>query len=226
MSIYLSREQVRSVDRLAVSQYGMVGLVLMENAGRGAAEVICAQYPDANTAIICCGTGNNGGDGFVIARHLGNGGWKVALMLAGDPARMTPDTRANFHIVEAMGLEPVVATELDAQRSFLSQASEQAIVVDSILGTGFAGEVRPSTAMLIDGLNRSPRCAMVAIDVPSGLDCDTGKPGSSAVRADLTVTFVAQKIGFRSTDAAPFLGDVAVVGIGVPQGLIDEVAES
>lgn len=226
MNIYLSREQVRRVDQLAVSQYGLTGLVLMENAGRGAAEVIRARYPDAGVATICCGTGNNGGDGCVIARHLHNSGWNVAVMLAGEAGRMMPDARANFGIVEAMGIGPAIASSVDSQQSFLSQSTGKAVMVDAVLGTGFSGIVRPATAALLEGLNRTSRRALVAIDVPSGLDCDTGQPGGVAVRADLTITFVAQKLGFRSAEASRFVGEVEVVDIGAPQVLISEVAAS
>ena len=224
MTRRLTREQVRRVDQLAVSRYGISGLVLMENAGRNAAEIIRKRFRDAGAATICCGTGNNGGDGCVIARHLHNAGWKVRLMLAGEPSRTTPDTSANYGILEAMSLELVVAPDTASQQSFLHASSADDIIVDALLGTGFNGSVRTSTAALIDALNDGPCLAVVAIDVPSGLDCDSGQPSNATVRADLTITFVAEKTGFSLGDAGRFTGCIEVADIGVPREIVDTVA--
>ena len=225
MNRRLSHEQVRRVDQLAVSQYAMSGLVLMENAGRNAAEIIHKHFGGDGTAIILCGTGNNGGDGCVIARHLHNKGWKVRLMLAGEPSRMTPDTAANYAIVKAMGLEPVIAPDAATQLSFLHTSTVDVVIVDALLGTGFTGSVREPMATLIGAMHDASRLAVVAVDVPSGLDCDTGQPSGTAVRADLTITFVAEKLGFSSTHAKPYTGRVEVADIGVPRELIETIAD-
>lgn len=219
----LTREQVRRVDQLAVERFGISGLVLMENAGRNAADLIRDGYPDARTAVICCGTGNNGGDGCVIARHLSNAGWKVRLLMTGDKTRMTPDTLANYEIVERMGLELHVADE-GSQLSFFDSIQPGDVIVDALLGTGFTGQVREPTAGLIHRINESKPRAVVAIDVPSGLDCDTGEPSDATIRADLTVTFVARKVGFENPGACDYVGRIEVADIGVPVALIREVA--
>lgn len=219
----LTRDQVRRVDRLAVERYGMVGLVLMENAGRNAAAIMDEAYGPAASVFICCGPGNNGGDGCVIARHLHNRGWTVRLLLAGDPTRLTHDTEANYGIVEAMGLERVVAADLEGQRAAAATIRQDEVVVDALLGTGFRGEVRSPTAELITAINASGRRAVVAVDVPSGLDCDTGAASNATVRADLTITFVAAKTGFAAASAAPYLGRLAVADIGSPRELVDLV---
>lgn len=219
----LTRKQVRRVDQLAVERYGIEGLVLMENAGRNAAAVIDEAYGRSGEALICCGPGNNGGDGCVIARHLHNRGWTVRLLLAGDPTRLTHDTAANYAIVEAMGLAPVVAGDLASQQKALETISADAVVVDSLLGTGFHGEVRSPTAELIHAVNDAVRRAVVAIDVPSGLDCDTGAATNATICADLTVTFVAKKTGFSCARAGAHLGRLVVVDIGAPRELIDLV---
>ena len=102
MSIVLTRQQIRSVDRLAIERYHIAGLVLMENAGRTAAAIIRDAYGETGETLICCGPGNNGGDGCVIARHLHNAGWSVRLLVTGDTSQMTPDMRAKLAIVEDM----------------------------------------------------------------------------------------------------------------------------
>lgn len=223
MSVHLTREQVRRVDRLAIERYGMSGLVLMENAGRNATALLRTKYGDGGQACIICGTGNNGGDGCVIARHLHNAGWTVYLVIAGDPQRMTDDTRVNHHIVEAMGLAITMAPDGASQIDFVQKIDRCAIVVDALLGTGFSGQVRSPTAELIEALNRAPKRAMVAIDVPSGLDCNTGVPSNATIHADWTITFVAPKTGFAAAEAGPFVGRVEVVDIGAPRELIEAV---
>ena len=224
MSLVLTREQVRRVDRLAIQRYGMSGLVLMENAGRNAAEVVRHSYGDRGEALILCGSGNNGGDGFVIARHLHNIGWDVRSILVGDEESLTADTRVNFLIARNMGLpiDPVAAPANVA--GLLASCSTSTVVVDALLGTGFHGTVRSPSAELIHAANDASRRATVAIDVPSGLDCDTGEPSSAAIRADLTITFVALKCGFLRPGAAEFLGRVEVVDIGAPRELIEKIA--
>ncbi len=223
MSVVLTRAQVRLVDRLAVEQYGMSGLVLMENAGRNAASIIDEVYGPGGRAIVCCGAGNNGGDGFVIARHLSNAGWSVRLLLAGDPAKMTHDTRANHGIADAMALPITVATTHESLQVAISTIHSDEVVIDSLLGTGFTGEVRSPTAELILAINAADKRSVVAIDVPSGLDCDTGEAAGAVIRADLTVTFVAGKPGFEVPGAAAFLGRIEIADIGAPRALLSAV---
>ena len=224
MTITLTREQVRRVDELAIRRYGITGLVLMENAGRNVAAVIDRAYGPSGRAFICCGTGNNGGDGCVNARHLHNSGWTVRLMIVGEASRMTPDTSANFRIIQAMGLNPITAVDADAQSALARSITEDEVVVDALLGTGFSGEVRSPLAELIHAINAAGKRAVVAIDLPSGLDCDSGAPAAATIRADLTITFVARKRGFDSPQGGAFLGRVEVADIGAPRELIAEVA--
>ena len=223
MTIALTREQVRRIDRLAIERYGIAGIVLMENAGLNAAATIRETYGPIRKAFIFCGTGNNGGDGCVIARHLHNKGWSVRLMLAGETSRMTPDTKANYAIVKAMQLDVSVAPDRETQRTAVESIRDDEIVIDALLGTGFHGEVRSPTAELIHDVNASAKRVLVAIDVPSGLDCDTGAPSNATIRADLTITFVASKTGFTAASAAPYVGRIAVADIGAPCEIITEI---
>lgn len=223
MAVVLTREQVRRLDHLAVNRYGISGLVLMENAGRHAAEIISRAFGTAGAALVCCGTGNNGGDGCVIARHLHNTGWDVRLMVVGRQAGMTPDTAANFRIIEKMGFKPDVASDWSTAGHVVASIRKEEVVIDALLGTGFRGQVRSPTAEVIEAINAACRRAVVAIDVPSGLDCDTGEPSNATIRAELTITFVAPKPGLDAPAAAPFVGRVEVADIGAPRELIDEI---
>ncbi len=226
MSITLTREQVRRVDDLAIHRYGIASLVLMENAGRNAAAIIDQAYGPNGRAIIFCGTGNNGGDGCVIARHLHITGWTVRVVLAGDVSRMTPDASANYRIIEAMRMAPLVAVDSTTQQTAALSITSEDIVIDALLGTGFSGGVRSPLAELILSINAANKRAVVAVDLPSGLDCDSGTPGRATIRADLTITFVARKRGFDSPEVVPYLGRIEVADIGAPRELIAEIASS
>jgi NAD(P)H-hydrate epimerase len=226
MSIILTRDQVRRVDQLAVERYGISGIVLMENAGRNAASIISSEYGSAGNALICCGPGNNGGDGCVIARHLHNDGWSVRLLVTGDESRMSPDMLTNYQIARAMGLRVQATTDGAEQATAAATVHGDEILVDALLGTGFQGTVRAPTDRLIKAINAAGARAVVAVDVPSGLDCETGEPSNATVRADLTITFVAIKAGFTLPAAQPFVGRLHVADIGAPRELIAEIAGS
>ncbi len=214
--IVLTRDQVRNLDRIAVERFGIPGICLMENAGRGAAEVFLRHLspsPPLPTLVVA-GRGNNGGDGFVIARHLANRGVPVRIALLGEPeAFQGPgDAGTNFHIVERMEIPRVVIREPPALEVELARAGA---VIDALLGTGLSGEVRGPARAAIERINASGR-PVFAVDIPSGLDCDTGRPLGAAVRARATATFAAMKQGLAGDPGREFAGVVEVVDIGCP----------
>jgi len=210
--MFLSREEVREIDRHAIEEFGVPGVVLMENAGRGAAEVLLAQGV-RGPVTICCGKGNNGGDGFVIARHLANHGVPLHIFLFANPADLTGDAAINYQILARAGLP--IAVSLTVSREFTNALAVSEWTVDALFGTGLRGSVRAPFDQVIAAINASP-AKVLAIDIPSGLDCDTGQPLGPTVRAQHTVTFVAKKIGFAQATAQEWLGRVHVVDIGVP----------
>lgn len=213
----LTRAEVREVDRRAIEAFGLPGIVLMENAGRNAAMLLHARAPEARV-VIACGKGNNAGDGFVIARHLVNQGHDVRLLLACEPAEYRGDAAINQRVAEKMGIPARVLAA--AARDEWEQALAGADwIVDALLGTGAAGAPRGAMATAIESINavaRRERVRVFAVDLPSGLDCDTGGAAGACVRADLTATFVATKVGFDAPAARPLLGEVQVVDIGAP----------
>lgn len=219
--LVLTRDQVRSIDRRAIDEYEMPGVILMENAGRNAAELIDRRYghPTKNKVAIFCGPGNNGGDGFVIARHLCNRGWQVRVVLTCQQDKLKGDALINYRIVEHTSI-PI---EQLASGSEVIQWSD--LIVDALLGTGFTGQVREPLSDMIEQLNRCGK-PIVAVDVPSGLDCDTGQPADATIRAEFTITFVAVKTGLAQLSARPYVGQVVVADIGVPSQLIRQVAGS
>ena len=222
--VYLSREESRRVDELAMAA-GTSGITLMENAGRGCVGKL--NEHDVKSAVVLCGTGNNGGDGFVIARRLAIQGATVKILVCGEPNRIFGDAKVNFEIAKNIDLiikfvdcewdEERIADEL---KSVQGQRSEW--IIDCLLGTGAQGNPRPPTDTVIRIAN-TIEAKKLAVDVPSGLDCDTGKPGNPTFKADLTCTFVAKKKGFQSLEALPYLGTIQVVTIGVPVAILEQL---
>lgn len=211
MAQYLTRDEVREIDRHAIEELGIPGVVLMENAGRAVTGEVMDLLGDRRRAgvAIVCGRGNNGGDGYVVARHLANAGVPVTVYLACDPADLTGDARTNFEIIRRMAV-PVVRVN---GPSDLMPAAGAAVIVDAILGTGLKGVVREPYRAIIAFLNELNR-PVVAVDIPSGLDCDKGEPLGVAVRATRTVSFVALKKGFESPASHDYTGEVSVGDIG------------
>jgi NAD(P)H-hydrate epimerase len=217
--MFLTREQCRSLDRRAAEEFGIPGLILMENAGRGAAEVLLG-LGARNGVLVCCGKGNNGGDGFVIARHLDCHRIPVVVHLFARPEELAGDAGANFRITERSGI-PIkvqVPPNLEALERNLARSDW---VVDALFGTGLTGAICAPLDGVIHSINAGP-CHVLAVDLPSGLDCDTGLPLGPTVRAHHTTTFVGPKAGFRAARSMEWTGEVHVVGIGAPRALVEE----
>jgi NAD(P)H-hydrate epimerase len=226
----ITRDQSREVDRRAIEEYGMPGLVLMENAGRGVADVLCRLADSGpggrlGRVVVCCGKGNNAGDGFVIARHLDLRGHEIRVHVWADPAELTGDAAVNFNIVRHSGATwEQFGNRHDAAR-FAERIAGADWVVDALLGTGARGEPRPPLDAVIDQINASP-ARRLAVDLPSGLDCDTGAAASHTIRAHETCTFVAMKRGFLVPGADRYTGRVHVLDIGAPRRLVEEIISS
>lgn len=228
----LSCAQVREVDRLAIEELKMPGIVLMENAGRNVARIVhrvllrhLRRLPSEANVVVVCGGGNNGGDGYVVARHLANRGAKVRIFATKATEALRGDAAVNATIALNMGLPlvPIVDAEQLATRA--GAWDEADVLVDALLGTGFSGPVRGHLRLVIQRINAAKARQVLAVDLPSGLDGDTGEALQGAVRADWTTTLVAAKHGFLAPSARKLLGRVVVAGIGVPPGLIDRVVK-
>lgn len=227
-AVVMTREQVRAVDAWAINELGVPGVVLMENAGRSCAELIEEKLDGLDEPKVCifCGTGNNGGDGDVIARHLLNSGYEVTVVICGDRKKIRGDAKINLDILERMGLS---VEDLDPADDGLADRVEKLcaganVVVDGLFGTGLSGQIRGDYGRLIENLNAC-KCPILAVDIPSGLDCDTGLPLGIAVKASWTVTFVAVKKGFTNAEAAPYTGEIFIASIGVPAS-VDSVSKA
>jgi ADP-dependent NAD(P)H-hydrate dehydratase / NAD(P)H-hydrate epimerase len=219
MMLVVTANEMRAIDHATIHEYGVPGAVLMDAAGRGTADVIASLRPPAGLRVaILCGAGNNGGDGYVIARHLHNRGAEVRLYLAAPRDRISGDADLHLRVVEKMRLPIVDAT---AGAAALDDFARQAdVVVDALLGTGLAAEVRGVYRELIEALAALPGLK-VAVDVPSGLDADRGVPLGVAAPADHTVTMAFPKVGLVGDPGFQRVGRLHVVDIGVPRGLAE-----
>ncbi len=217
----LTAAEMRDLESRAIDELGMAGIVLMERAGVAAASELMARYPGTGAVTVLCGAGNNGGDGFVVARHLHAAGVDAEVFLTGAATRLTGDARTNFEIARRLGV-PVHERVAPAR---LRRAVRRAdVVVDALLGTGFSGKPRPGAAALIEAVAGASQGPVVALDVPSGVDSSTGAVEGAAVDADLTVTFHAPKIGLVVSPGSLHVGSVAVADIGIPPQVAGESA--
>jgi NAD(P)H-hydrate epimerase len=217
--VYATRDEVRAFDRYCTERLGIPGIVLMENAGRQVAKAARGMVRPAAAPriLVLAGRGNNGGDGYVVARHLAIDGVSAETAVLAARAQIVGDADTNLRILEAMGLPVyVLAGPADETvrevRRLLATAD---LVIDGLLGTGARGEIREPYASVITAVNEAAR-PVLAIDIPSGLDCDTGRPLGPTLRAAKTVTMAALKIGFRNPGAAAYTGEVIVADIGAP----------
>jgi len=222
-----TRAEMRELDRRAIETYGIPAIVLMENAGRVAADVACEMArPKDGCVIVLCGRGNNGGDGYVLARHLSNRGYDVRCHDV-DPsgAPRASEAAVNAAILRTMGVPVTVHGVPEDQDEMARAVGWASLLVDGLLGTGLTGPVREPYASLIAFLNHR-RAPVLALDIPSGLDCDTGEILGRAVRATRTVTFGAPKVGFTRGQGPELTGRVTIAEISIPRRLLEEIPSS
>lgn len=223
MSLVLSTAEMRAVDEAAVNRLGVPALVLMENAGRGVAEAIALRRGpmDGQRVRVVCGAGQNGGDGFVIARHLANRGAEVRVLLAMPRAKISGAAAVYLIAAERTpGVKVEDHAGLDDEGAWRRMLADAQIVVDALFGTGLRDRPRGVPAAAITGMNDC-RAWRVAVDIPSGLDADSGRARGEVVRADLTVTMGALKRGLVLDPDAP-VGELVVADLGISiEALLD-----
>lgn len=224
----LTVSQSRLIDEIAIREFGMSGLVLMENAGRGASELFLTRHPQAKSVSIVCGVGNNGGDGFVIARHLHFWERSVNVWVVGDTSKMTSDALQNLEVLKHTSV-PIHYLDSQSHRipaetwnSFLSSLSRSDCIFDCLLGTGSKGSLRGAFKYAVEQMNSFPS-PKIAIDLPSGFDADSGFAHEPTTNASETYTFVSQKVGFLKESARRFLGMIFVIPIGIPPEVLVKV---
>jgi hydroxyethylthiazole kinase-like uncharacterized protein yjeF len=220
----LTVDEMREMDRQTIESFGLPGRVLMENAGRGAARVLIKKFPDvfSKRVAIVAGRGNNGGDGFVIARYLAQAGVSVTVYLLSESSRLSGDAADNFNLLAGLNIPVREITDESGFNQVKTEMAHHQLWVDAIFGTGLNSEVKgffKSVINFINGLNRP----ILSVDIPSGLDSDSGKTCGACIRTDVTVTFAFAKIGHIQLPGADYTGELHIIDIGIPPHIVENV---
>ena len=218
----VTNQQMRAIDQMAINDYKIPGIVLMENAGMAVVEEIHKDFDSQNEAVIVCGGGNNGGDGFVIARHLINRGFKVNLFVIGDPTRIQGDARINYEIMTKLKVDlRILKTEEDV--TMLESALHLSdFAVDAIFGTGLKSEVHGVGESIICLMNQLSKF-IYSVDIPSGINGDDGNVMGEAVYAHKTISFDSPKCGNIMFPGADYNGELVIKPIGIPREIHEKM---
>ena len=220
----VTAQQMKNMDHMTIESFGIPGIVLMEAAGRGTVDALFRHFPHVRQKKvgIATGRGNNGGDGFVIARYLANRQIEVAVFLLSKKERVKGDAAANLKLLDQIGVPVHEVPDENSFKSYIDQIKQCDIWVDAMLGTGLKSDVRGIFKEMIDFLYMLQK-PIIAVDIPSGLDSDSGKPRGCCIKADVTVTYGLPKIGQVILPGAEFVGKLEVVDIGIPPSVVAEV---
>jgi len=217
----VTNKEMRSIDSWAIKKFGIPGTVLMENAGQGCVNVL-EDYIDLEEQrfLIICGKGNNGGDGFVIARHLQNRGAYVKAILLGKGRQLKKDARLNYDLAKKAGIEILESGNMATIRRHYHSFKPD-VIVDAIFGTGFAGKPQGIYRSVIEFMNKCD-VLIFSVDIPSGINGDTGLFNTTCVIADVTATMCLPKRGHYLYPGREFCGDLYVIDIGIPYNKVSE----
>ena len=211
-SLYLAA-QVREIDRITIDERRIPGLTLMRRAADACVSALIQRWPEPAKVAVLCGSGNNAGDGFIIAGLLANRGVQTSVGLVGRMPEADSDAGAACRFCRDSGVGVVTASEA---------MHDADVIVDALLGTGITGELRPGYAEVIAAVNRGS-WKVLSVDLPSGLSSDTGNLQGSAVRADITVTFIGRKLGLLTADGPEVTGELLFADLDVPDDVLAEV---
>ena len=217
----VNADEMRNIDRRATERFGVPSVVLMENAATAVVDAIFSHYPDADRAAIFCGIGQNGGDGFAIARHLENRGVVPVLFVVGDRSRYKGDAEINLRVCERLGMPIHDIRSSDDVDEALVHASDADLIVDAIFGTGLDRAPAGVYADVIAAIAEL-RLPVIAVDLPSGLNASSAEPFEPSLHAEVTVTFAVPKVCHVFEPAALQCGEVIVADIAIPHASVDE----
>lgn len=217
----VTSQEMRDIDSRTINEIGVPGVILMENAGLAVVQVVKDVLAGKKRVAIFVGRGNNGGDGLVVARHLAQAGYVVNVYLLAEPGRFAGDALTNLQIVQNLHLPIKLLLSQEALTEYQGEIQHSDVIVDAIFGTGLRGAVRGFAAEAIDFINRNVDCPVVSIDLPSGLEADTGRAEGTCIRANHTVTMGLPKRGLLLHPGVDFTGKLTVADIGFPEEVID-----
>lgn len=219
----IKAQEMREIDRRAAAEYGIASLVLMENAGIKTAEMAGELLGGAagKKIVILAGPGNNGGDGLVAARHLHNQRAHPAVFVVGKPEELSPDSLTNYKILQKMQGEICPLEDIQDREKFLRELLEADLIIDAIYGIGFKGSLGAWETEIVQLINKS-RALVLAVDIPSGVEADSGRVAGEAVMADATVTFALPKPGLILEPGRDYAGQLKIADISIPRALLEE----
>jgi NAD(P)H-hydrate epimerase len=221
---YVTAAQMKAIDKMAIEKYGVQATRLMENAGAAVVgEVVKRSKPCR--ALVVAGYGNNGGDGFVIARLLLKKLFSVIVLLAGRPRPFSNETGNNFKTLLDIGCSPRAVYDVAGAEHLFAELPRPGIIIDALFGIGIKGPLDAFYCALIKRIN-GIGAPVISVDVPSGLDADEGTPCPIAVKASVTVTFGFAKAGFRNTVSNTYTGEVIIADIGIPCAAAEDALNS
>lgn len=212
------QKSMQTLDRYTMEQLGLPGVVLMENAGNAVVQEILKDYPRNTCILVISGQGNNGGDGFVIARRLIDFGYKVRLCFIGKEEKLKGDALVHYQVYKNRQL-PLYHYQ-EGEDDIFAYIQKADVIVDAMLGTGVSGGVRPPFDKIIEAVNESNK-DVISVDVPSGLNSNTGEVANLAIKAKKTITFAMPKIGFFVGDGPKIIGEWKVADISVPESIAE-----
>jgi len=220
----VTANEMQKMDRLTIESFGLPGRILMENAGRGATQFFLEKFKGAENKKIgvIAGRGNNGGDGFVIARYLAQKGISVTVYLLSEHQKVSGDAAANLRLLSPLKIPVIEMPDIKSFSAHETAMRHEAIWIDAILGTGLRSDVKGFFKNVIDFINRLNK-PVFAVDIPSGLNSDTGQPCGACVRADATATFAFAKPGHFLFPGADYTGNLEIIDIGVPPHIANDV---
>lgn len=219
----VTAQRMKEIDRRAIHDYGIPAIILMENAGREVSEIAIKILEDTGNdrVNIFCGKGNNGGDGFTVARHLINKEIKVTTFLVGREEELSADARTNYRILTEMNAKVKKIKNDNDWNRIKEKYVDTDLTIDALLGIGLSGEVKGLYKNIIEFLNQVQN-PILSIDIPSGLNADNGRPCGVAIKAKKTVTLGLVKTGLTTAEGMNYAGEVIVVDIGIPRKLLLE----
>jgi len=218
---YYLAAQVHKLDRLAIEEYGIAGFTLMQRAGQATFDALCRKWPNTGHALCFCGSGNNGGDGYVIAALARQQGLQATVVAVGSTDKLADDARLAFEMARSaeITVTPFTAFDTDTLRA---EPAMETVIVDAMLGTGLTGAVRGDTLAAINLINAAA-LSVCAVDIPSGLCSDTGAVLGAAVHADMTVTFIGRKLGQVISEGPAACGELVFDDLAVPAAVYEQV---
>ena len=219
MKYLLNIETVRQADNDAINKFGICGIILMENAARSVAEFIKNKFDDKSKIKIFCGAGNNGGDGFAIARHLISD-FDVEIFQIGSVSKMSPETRANYEITQKLKISTISIVKKEEIHTFDFNCD---IIIDAMIGVGGTENLKGIVCNILDKINNI-NAIKIAVDLPTGLNADSGEISKHCFKADYTITMFAGKIGMYLNDGRNVCGRIIEADLGAPNSIIKNLS--